>query len=98
MSRILERGDKSNRLYFWCPGCECHHAVTTEPPHGWTFNGDFDKPTISPSVLCTFGNSSDRCHLFVRDGKLQFLNDCTHKHAGQTIDMVPLPGSENVES
>jgi hypothetical protein len=30
-----------------------------------------------------------RCHLFIRDGALQFLSDCTHKLAGQTVDMVP---------
>ncbi|MBM3603622.1 MAG: ammonia monooxygenase [Alphaproteobacteria bacterium] len=28
------------------------------------------------------------CHSFVRDGQIQFLNDCTHQLAGQT---VPLP-------
>jgi hypothetical protein len=28
------------------------------------------------------------CHSFVRDGMIQFLGDCTHKLAGQT---VPLP-------
>jgi len=29
-----------------------------------------------------------RCHSFVCDGQIQFLGDCTHKLAGQT---VPLP-------
>lgn len=28
------------------------------------------------------------CHSFVRDGQIQFLTDCTHSLAGQT---VPLP-------
>lgn len=28
------------------------------------------------------------CHSFVTDGKIQFLSDCTHELAGQT---VPLP-------
>jgi hypothetical protein len=35
------------RLLFYCPGCECHHAVTDS----WQFNGDFNEPTISPSIL-----------------------------------------------
>ena len=30
-----------------------------------------------------------RCHSFVTDGRIQFLSDCTHALAGQT---VPLPG------
>ena len=28
-----------------------------------------------------------RCHSFVRDGKIQFLNDSTHKLAGQTVEL-----------
>lgn len=27
------------------------------------------------------------CHSFVRDGKIQFLADCTHVLAGQTVDL-----------
>lgn len=39
----------------WCPGCEEMHVL----PDGWTFNGDVDRPTFSPSfkhtgVRCTF--------------------------------------------
>lgn len=27
------------------------------------------------------------CHSFVNNGKIQFLTDCTHKLAGQTVDL-----------
>lgn len=27
------------------------------------------------------------CHSFVRDGKIEFLNDCTHALAGQTVEL-----------
>lgn len=27
------------------------------------------------------------CHSFVRDGKIMFLADCTHKLAGQTVEI-----------
>lgn len=27
------------------------------------------------------------CHSFVRDGKIEFLSDCTHKLAGQTVPL-----------
>jgi hypothetical protein len=27
------------------------------------------------------------CHSFVTDGRIQFLNDCTHELAGQTVDI-----------
>lgn len=37
-----------------------------------------------------------RCHTFVTDGKIQFLKDCSHALAGQTIPMVDIPvGKEN---
>ena len=29
----------------------------------------------------------DICHSFVTDGRIQFLGDCTHKLAGQTVDL-----------
>lgn len=32
------------------------------------------------------------CHSFVTDGRIQYLGDCTHEMAGQTVDMVPWPG------
>ena len=30
------------------------------------------------------------CHSFVTDGRMQFLPDCTHELAGQTVDLPPL--------
>lgn len=29
------------------------------------------------------------CHSFVRDGMIQFLNDCTHELKGQTVPLEP---------
>lgn len=28
------------------------------------------------------------CHSFIRDGKIEFLSDCTHKLAGQTVELL----------
>lgn len=33
------------------------------------------------------------CHSFVRDGMIQFLSDCTHPLAGQTVPMPDWPVS-----
>src|SRR5690348_8288385 len=33
-----------------------------------------------------------RCHSFLRDGMWQFLSDCSHALAGQTVPMIDLPG------
>ncbi len=45
--RSLEGG----KVAFKCPGCNQAHHVTVDGSRGWTFNGDGDKPTFSPSVL-----------------------------------------------
>jgi len=60
----------------------------------WTFNGDFDRPTFSPSILTqsTWSDGSKFCcHSFVTDGRIQFLGDCTHVLAGQTVDLPEIP-------
>lgn len=31
------------------------------------------------------------CHSFVTDGRIQFLTDCTHALAGQTVDLPDFP-------
>jgi hypothetical protein len=31
----------------------------------------------------------DVCHSFITDGRIQFLGDCTHKLAGQTVEIPP---------
>lgn len=31
------------------------------------------------------------CHSFVTDGRIQFLSDCTHALAGQTVDLPEYP-------
>ncbi len=82
------KGQSVGKKYiFHCPGCECLHSYDVRTDGGrpnWTFNGDFDRPTFSPSLLYP-----DRiCHLFLTDGKIRFLGDCTHKLAGQVVEMV----------
>ena len=77
---------------FWCPGCQQGHMY---PDDGrWSFNGDFDKPTFNPSLLNTMEYGDDRetkrCHLYVSNAKIQYLNDCTHDLAGETVDMIDM--------
>ncbi len=51
-----------------------------------------DKPTFTPSLLVNGGEHRRqdhplRCHSFVTDGMIQFLSDCEHKLAGQTVEI-----------
>lgn len=72
---------------FWCVGCDCGHAFDIKEG-GWTLTMDGDSPTVSPSLLTNRGDDDSRCHLFIRDGQLQYLNDCAHDLSGQTVPMV----------
>lgn len=60
----------------------------------WEFNGDLERPTFSPSLLVTYEWGPERkkcvCHSYVREGRIQFLHDCTHELAGKTVDLPPV--------
>lgn len=79
---------------FWCPGCKCNHSycVQRKDPIDvgpvWQWNGSVDKPTFSPSLLVWMSRAEKRCHLFVRDGMIQFLDDCAHDLKCKTVPMV----------
>ncbi|QVW28609.1 hypothetical protein pEaSNUABM8_00112 [Erwinia phage pEa_SNUABM_8] len=112
------KGTSDGKLSFLCPGCEVRHTVNVKTSSGpqWQWNGNTDKPTLSPSVLVRSGHYVDGhtgdcwctylaehpeedpadvftcgvCHSFVRDGRIEFLSDCTHALAGQTVDLPEL--------
>ena len=92
--KIAEVEDKPGYYIFDCPGCNHSHFVNTNPEYGivWEFNKDFEKPTVSPSLLVRMlcKDEMNICHSFVKDGSIQFLNDCTHTLAGQTVELPDL--------
>ncbi len=90
------RPDGPAALMFNCPGCGELHAPLIAGAAGrpiWTWNGDVVRPTLSPSVRVRWAYGDKReprvCHSFVRDGQIQFLSDCTHALAGQTVPLSP---------
>jgi len=91
----LHLAHEASGLYmFGCPGCGCAHGFYTMPHKNhagnpgpvWEFNGDLERPTFKPSLLVNGSEPESRCHLFMRDGRIQFLGDCHHELAGQTVD------------
>ncbi len=83
------KGPRGGKLYvFHCPGCNYSHPFEVDCPDGkgWTWNGSFDSPTFSPSLLVCIGTEW-QCHSFVRDGKIMFLDDCVHSLKGQTVEI-----------
>lgn len=94
LSSVLEEAD--GMLFFECPGCKMLHGVNIHRPNipAWGWDGNTEAPTFSPSILVTGTWGMDRverrCHSFVKNGKIEFLGDCTHDLAGQTVPMIPL--------
>lgn len=100
VSPILRRAsdEPHEHLGFWCPGCDHYHGIQVnrggQAGPAWGWNGSYDKPTFTPSILHNVGGFNERlpiCHSFVTDGRIQFLSDCTHPLAGQTVDLPIFP-------
>lgn len=86
-------------LTFVCPGCiefggSGLHLLpvnsTTKSP-SWDWDGDLEKPTLSPSILTGKDSETARCHSFLSEGVFQFLEDSTHSLAGQYVPIPDLP-------
>lgn len=81
--------DETETTYlFFCPACAAVHPF--QVPR-WTWNGSFDKPTFTPSLLvhphARVPKDQPRCHSFVTDGKISFCADSDHGLACQTVDL-----------
>ena len=95
IKRLTEKdGGYHGEVAFYCPGCKQLHFINddetkAECVNRWGFNKDYERPTISPSVLvyCPDPDIGYRCHSFIREGKIEFLSDCTHELAGKTVEL-----------
>lgn len=97
MAKVKTRidGDGATQVIYYCPGCKHNHSV---PADRWNWNGDSQRPTLHPSVRHFYGgrNCPDHpqevtvCHYFVRDGQIQFCDDCPHEYSGKTVEMVDI--------
>lgn len=87
--------------FIFCPACKETHLFDS---HVWSFNGDYEKPTFSPSMLWkgfVYDKDEDgkwlvtgkkiTCHSFVVDGNIRYLNDCTHELKGQIVSLDECP-------
>ena len=76
---------------FWCPGCDHSHVFWTAGNLVWSFDGNLEQPTFSPSLLNTCDPHPDpkqrRCHLFLQAGKIVYCADCAHDLAGRTVPL-----------
>jgi hypothetical protein len=57
---------KDAGLHIVCPKCRHLAGVSFIPPHGWTWDGNREAPTVAPSIL----HDSPHCgwHVYLRAG------------------------------
>lgn len=89
--------DDPHMFLFFCPGCGFGHWFSTSDKHTdgrprpkWEFNGDLWKPTVRPSLLTNQHDPKSRCHLYVRNGNVEFLHDCFHDKKNMTVPLEPM--------
>ena len=94
--------------WVFCPACESSHRFLVEfppdPAQVWTFDGNEESPTFSPSLLVEQRRwreseqrwIDNRCHSYLEAGVWRFLNDSTHAMAGQKVPMVEFPENYRV--
>jgi hypothetical protein len=94
-TRIFQYAEGREGLSFRCEGCGGFHSVTTTGPGAWSWNGDKDKPVLSPSMLIKldYPDRTHVCHTFVgcngaQPGEIIYLSDCTHALAGQVRPLL----------
>lgn len=87
--RVLSN-DQEEIWEFKCPACGRIHQFWTkmDGKPWWFFDGDVERPTVHPSIAVTMHDGF--CHMFIRDGKIEFLRDCTHRLAGNTVEMLEM--------
>lgn len=108
-NEVVYTNEKNSYLIFYCPGCKEGHTIKIAGNDPWTWDGNKVKPTISPSVLLWLEHHPDedeeekkyvnsrRCHSFIRNGMIEFLGDCGHAFAGQTVPLHPIPADYGVQ-
>lgn len=55
--RSMMSGERKG-ISFFCPGCKEMHSITYDGggSPNWNWNGNVDRPTITPSILVTSGH------------------------------------------
>lgn len=57
----------------------------------WGFNGDFEKPTFTPSVNIHDKDGSGFCHYNITDGMIIYHDARNHKLGGTTLPLIEMP-------
>ena len=72
-------------LSIFCPACkEVHHIRLKESTRirpSWDWDHNLENPTLSPDIKIK------ECHFKITNGFIEYLPDCNHEYAGQTLEL-----------
>ncbi len=88
---MLLRCIDNDKFLFYCPGCNCYHWFTVPK---WTWNGKYDNPSVSPSIITSPQDPYNKCHLQIINGELKYFTDSKHYLAGISVSMTDLEEME----
>jgi hypothetical protein len=107
MAKVLVRRDDAGNILDYAVYCTACRRLHYFPNDGrWSFNGDVDRPTFSPSMNEAIGPIDDpdaarkhgvkpggkaRCHFIVTDGEITYCSDCTHHHCAKRMPLEEIP-------
>ena len=101
-AQLMEQPDSFMEVKFeglevtlmFMPGVPCPIMIAISGADGpvWKWNGDKKNPTFSPSILTRLPWEGLEVvnHVFIRDGRIQYLNDCSHEYSGMTMELPKL--------
>ena len=89
-----DHGGQHHHYHFWCPACRRLHLYNTEGEIRWSFDGNLESPTFKPSLKYTGGPAGVKCHLWCKNGVLEYCNDTPHaEFKGKSVPMVEMDES-----
>ncbi len=68
---------------FYCPACHTYHTFVYKSK----IVLDEFKPTLIRSIKIKDENGIIKCHLNIKDGNIEYLDDCTHDWKGLIVPM-----------
>ncbi len=94
---LVESMKESGTYAHWCEGCGGTHWINTTERNSlnaiWKFNKDVNVPTFHPSIKITAHEYC--CHYFIKAGVIQYQSDCTHKLAGQDLQLKDMKDEQS---
>ena len=92
---IIMESEGETIAMMYMPGLPCPLQIRVSGlPPVWSWNKDVYNPTFYPSILTRLPwgeEGKEICnHVYVKNGMIQYLWDCSHEYAGKILPMPQL--------